>query len=324
MPLSGPATFPPTITEFLGHWAAVNTFLGVGNELVLAGGISRTTLEGLLEELETARDAVTDAGVDRTLARQVLNGQIAVLQGRLVEFNARVRADLAGSAYARSLQDAFAIGDAEAPVREGLRAMARLWLKINAIAAPPSGVTLPLVLLDGYTLAAFDADREALRTAYRTLSDAEVDLRLAREARNDLQDVIQPALKAYRMKVPVSVPAGHALIDSLPALTPPEGHTPEPVAVTGVWQASTTEAKVTWEASEDAELQEYQVRGVPGDDYVTEDEVTLATVLPGAPLELLTDFALGSPGSIAGFKVYVVLTTGRERGSEPVFVTRPA
>jgi hypothetical protein len=29
------------------------------------------------------------------------------------------------------------------------------------------------------------------------------------------------------------------------------------------------------------------------------------------------------PEAVAGYKVYVVLESGRERGSEPVFVTRP-
>ena len=42
-----------------------------------------------------------------------------------------------------------------------------------------------------------------------------------------------------------------------------------------------------------------------------------------AAREFSTDFALATPGVVAGFKVYVVLTTGNERGSDPVYVTRP-
>ena len=44
----------------------------------------------------------------------------------------------------------------------------------------------------------------------------------------------------------------------------------------------------------------------------------------GGPRELFTPFALGAPGLTAGFKVYVILTTGNERGSDAKFVTRPA
>lgn len=323
MPISGPSSFPPTIREFIEHWTQVDAFIGGTTGLVLTGGIGLGNLEEWRDDLDTLRDAVTDARVDRTLARQELNGSIAPLQARMVEFNGRVRADLPGSAFARSLGDAFAIGDGEEAVRTGLRAMSRLWLKINALTVAPDGVTLPLVLLGGYTLATFDADRLSLRTAYGALSDAEVDLKLARERRNDLQDVIYPALKAYRLKVPVSLPAGNALIDSLPALTPPEGHTPEPVAAVAVWDGAEEKAKITWGESSEPTLKEYEVRGVPGEEYEAEDEVVLGSILPGQPRELLTGFALGTPGVTVGYKVYVVLKTGNERGSEGVFVTRP-
>ncbi len=80
---------------------------------------------------------------------------------------------------------------------------------------------------------------------------------------------------------------------------------------------------MTWGASSEAALQQYEVRGVPGDNYTTDDEAVLATVLPTAAREFSTTFALSGPGLTAGFKVYVVLTTGNERGSEAKYVTRP-
>ena len=43
----------------------------------------------------------------------------------------------------------------------------------------------------------------------------------------------------------------------------------------------------------------------------------------GGSREFLTDFSLTAPGLTAGFKVYVILDTGNERGSEAVFLTRP-
>jgi hypothetical protein len=321
--ISGPSSYPSTIREFVEHWEAVDLTLGGAGPLVLAGDISRENLSDQGENLDDARDNVTDARVDRTLARQQLNGLIVKLQGKLVEFNKRVRADLAGTAYERSLPVAFAIGDAESTVREALRYMSRLWSKVNAILPVPAGVTLPMVLMESYTLALFDADREALRLGYQTLTNADVELKLARERRNDLQDVIYPILKAYRLKVPTALPAGHALLDSLPLLTPPEGHTPAPVAVQAAWNAGTTMADITWAESTDADLESYEVRGVPGDEYDAEDEVVLATVPKGGARTFSTDFALGTPGLSAAFKVYVVLDSGRERGSEAVVVARP-
>ena len=65
------------------------------------------------------------------------------------------------------------------------------------------------------------------------------------------------------------------------------------------------------------------MRGVAGEDYQGADEVLLATIGPAGTREVLTAFALTHPGVTAGFKVYVVLSTGREKGSLPAFVQRP-
>jgi hypothetical protein len=167
-------------------------------------------------------------------------------------------------------------------------------------------------------------DREALRTAYATLTTAEVELKTSREKRNDLQDQAYEILKAYRLRVPTAVPAGNALVDSLPRLTPEGGHTPEAVEATAVWDAQQQKAKIAWAASTEATLDHYEVRGVPGGDYAADDESVLASLDGSAPLEFFTDFALGQQGAKAGFKVYVVLTSGNEKGSAPVYVTRPA
>lgn len=70
-------------------------------------------------------------------------------------------------------------------------------------------------------------------------------------------------------------------------------------------------------------LASYEVRGVAGPEYDAEDETVVATILPGSPRSLITDFALGVPGGAATYKVYVITGTGNERGSNAVTVTRP-
>jgi hypothetical protein len=321
MPISGPSSYPPTTREFLDHWAALNTELGA--EVVLAGGASVGELGDQLENLETAREAVTDKGVDRALAREYLDALIRKLQGKLVEFNARIRSDFAGTVFERVLSVAFAVGDAEDAVRDGLRRLAHLWSKVNAMATPPTGVTLPVALQGNYSILTLNADRTALRDLYGALTQAEVDLKLAREARNDIQDVIYPILKAYRLKVPTAVAANDALLDSLPSLTPPAGHTPDAVTLQGAWNATEAKAEFTWEESAEAQLARYELRGVPGDEFNAEDEQVIATVPAGGTRAASSAFALGTPGLTASFKVYVVLQDGHEKGSEAVAVHRP-
>ena len=291
--------------------------------MTTAGAVNVATFTSLGALLEGARDVVTDAAVERALARGDLNKKVAALQARQVEFNGRVRADLPKSIYAQALPAVFSIGDTEGAVRDGLRQIATLWVKVNAINPIPPGLEVPLKLREDFTLDFFNAAREVLRTAYKVLSDADVELRLARGKRNQLQGQIYEIMKNYRAKVPTALPVGHPLIETLPALSPPEGRTPDPVVAHAEWDAASGKAKVTWAASTEAELKHYEVRGNPGETYVPGDETLVATVAPNAPREVLTEFSLGTPGLVAGFKVYVVLKTDREKGSKAVFVTRP-
>lgn len=321
MPISGPSSYPPTTREFLDHWAAVNTELGA--EMVLAGGASAGELGDQLDNLEGARGTVTDRGVDRALARESLTDLVRKLQGKLVEFNARVRSDFAGTKWERLLSVAFAVGDAEDAVRDGTRRFSYLWGKVNAVTPPPAGVTLPMILPGNYSLSVLTADLAALGELYKALTHAEEELKLAREARNDIQDVIYPILKAYRLKVPTVVLANDSLVDSLPSLTPPAGHTPDAVALQGTWNATEVKAEFAWEESAEAQLSRYELRGVPGDEYNAEDEAVVATVPAGGTRSASSAFALSSPGGTASFKVYVVLQDGHEKGSEAVAVHRP-
>ena len=83
-------------------------------------------------------------------------------------------------------------------------------------------------------------------------------------------------------------------------------------------------AKVLWSESTDANLLHYEIRFCAGPNYSAENESVIGTVLPADPREFLSDAGLTNPGSTASFKVYVVTTTGNEKGSNTVVVTRPA
>ena len=94
--------------------------------------------------------------------------------------------------------------------------------------------------------------------------------------------------------------------------------------LTAEWSPTEQRAELSWTASKDPDLASYQIRSVPGPDYVSADEAPLATIPPGAPLVFPTAAGLSTPGSARSYKVYVRLTTGHEAGSEPKTVFRPA
>ena len=66
-----------------------------------------------------------------------------------------------------------------------------------------------------------------------------------------------------------------------------------------------------------------RLRSVPGPDYSSEDETTLASISAGGPLTFTSAEGFGLPGNSVSYKVYVRLTTGNEAGSDAVTVTRP-
>ena len=109
---------------------------------------------------------------------------------------------------------------------------------------------------------------------------------------------------------------------TLPRLRPEDtGTTPEPVAASAVYVSGAT-SKTVYAASEAADLREYQLRGVIGDDWDEDDVVTIATNAPGDAREFTVDFGLTQPGTRVALKVYVITTTGRERGSVVMVVER--
>lgn len=82
------------------------------------------------------------------------------------------------------------------------------------------------------------------------------------------------------------------------------------------------EADLSWTASSDPDLSGYSVRRSGADPYDTDSELVVDTLPPGT-LVLATDEGLGTPGSTMRYKVYVVLTTGNEKGSNTVTIDRP-
>jgi hypothetical protein len=124
--------------------------------------------------------------------------------------------------------------------------------------------------------------------------------------------------------VPTYFAKTHALVESLPKLTPESGSTPDAVTVNGSYIVASLMAKLLWTLSTHANLLHYEIRFCAGPNYSTENETVIGTVLPGAALEFLTDAGLANPGNIASFKVYVITTTGNEKGSNTVVITRPA
>lgn len=322
MPISSIASYLSTTQEFITHWTAVNADLGPGGPLVLPVGYNvaslttdRTNLQTKITAIETADNAVQIAAGSRDIKK-------GPLRERLRQFRTTVQSLLKGSDFIYALPNIPKYNLGEGPFMKALDDASNLWTRINAAAPPPPGVTLPLTLVGGYTLASFNTEVAAIRAAYGTWNDAVQGALIARQQRNVLLPPLKARLIQYRLAVQGRYAAGSPLILSLPAVSPPPGSTPDPVVLSGVWNPTSQEADLSWTPSAHPTLKHYVVRACDPPRYRAADEVAVATILPPATT-FSTAFGLGLSGAVKFFKVYVVTDDDNEKGSNSVKIIRP-
>lgn len=317
MAITGPASFVPTTNLFLAHWAAADEALGASGPMVLKGGVGQSDLEALRDELQLKRAGVEAARNGREEARASLEQTKAQLLLWLNRFKLKIAAVAVSPAWAELLPNAFQQGDGMAKVIAPLDDVADVWRRYE------EGLLEVLTLIGGTTLADFNAALANLKVFYSAYSNADIGLSLARLEREETQEKIRPVLVNYRERVAAEFAAGSPILGSLPRYSPLPGHTPEPVVASGVYDAGTNTAELSWTESTDANLVEYEVRGVAGEEYDADDESVIANVPAGAERAWAGTFGLGVPGAAACFRVYVMTSTGNERASNTVSLMRP-
>ena len=318
MPITGPASYVSTTEEFEQHWATANAMLGAGNEIVLPDGTSQAGLVAKKGELVAKRADVQAKLNFKEVARGDLELKKAALLERIVQFNEKVRAFFPGSKWINALPNAPGQAEGQSRISDPLDDANSLWLQINA----DPGTAAVVTLLGGYTQATFDTDIAALKAAYTTLNGAETTLKVTREERNDLQEEIYARLKSYRAVLPTFFAKDDGMVLSLPRLTPLPGSTPAAITASGEWVPTPGHGLITWTASSDPALDHYDIRMTPGPVYDADLDSKIGEVGPGLN-SFTTLIGLEAPGNTASYRVFVILSSGNESGSNSVVITRP-
>ena len=323
MPISNNASYVPTMNEFIAHWGQVDAALTPDLAVAAPDGtaMTRAQFTALRDSLQAQFQTVADYLNDKEIARGGIRQTKTRMLAHFNEFTAMLDGYWAATPFINARPYAPSASDGEETFLTPMRDALSLWGKINAAAAP-AGVTLPMDLSDGTALEDFANEIAALQAAYATEADANQNAILARSRRDLMMADAKAVMIAYRKVVPARCAQHPALADTLPAVTPPPGHTPDPVNASAVFQAP-DQAKIVHDPSADPDLSRYELRGTPGDSYDEQDAVTLATHTPADPREFLTGFGLTQPGTRASFKVFVILGTGNEAGSPAMTVERP-
>ncbi len=319
MAISSIASYLPTMQEFIAHWTDVNTAINP-TVLTLKGGYTlanfttdRAAIDTAITGVETVDNARQIASADRDLKK-------ANAREKIGQYRSIVLGVLAGTPYANTLPKMPRFSVNQGVFLKAVDDMANGWSRINTDVIP--GFTAPLLLAGGYALATFTTDVTALRTAFVTSTNAEDNSQQQRSVRSALLAPARARMVQYRQAVKGVLPANSPLLATIPAISPPPGSTPAAVNASGVWNGTSLEADLTWTPSTNTNLDHYSVRTSPGPTYHAASESVVAEV-PSTDTVFSTNAGLVAPGATALFKVYVVLTTANEKGSNTVSVTRP-
>ncbi len=323
MALESNATFLPTMNEFSAHWELVNAAI-TPDLTAAAEGVAPATL-GQFNDLRDSLQGHMNAIIGKLNEQEIARGDLRLKKQRLLrllgEFLANMDAFYTSTSLYSARPKTPSLTEGQDAFTRPLVDMATLWETMNTRPAP-AGVVLPLVLAEGTTQDSFKDEVADLAALYIAERKAAVGLVLARAERDVDKDRARQLMKGYRQAVPARCSQHPALLASLPDLSPKPGHTPEPVPASATFQEP-NKAKVVYEASEDADLQGYELRGHPGTDYDEDDAVVLDSNLPADPREFLTSVGLTQPGASVALKVVVKLKTGNEASSPAMVVTRP-
>ena len=310
--------YPELMGKFLAHWALVDASLAPGVGLVVLGGVDRATFGGMVAGLRGKRSELRLQGVLGDIAGSDLEMKRAVLERRLVEFNGTVRAWWRGRAEARLLPEVPSAGAMLERLLGPVRRALGVWARLDA-GPSPGGIAVPVLLGAAQNLSR--AGMAALLAGVLTARDAAEANALAQDAlraeRDAMEDTVRGVMVAYLKAVPVRLGEGVPLTRCLPRISPLPGHTPKPVALTATAGDTPDLMRLNWEPSADPSLSSYELRSCRGPRYRRNRERLVLKSLPDAPRSTTVPLSPARPRS---YKLYVVLTTGNERGSVALVV----
>jgi hypothetical protein len=129
MALTGPASFIPTIDEFIPHWTATDESLA--EPIKVGGTFTVKGLSDMREALDSQQTQVVVARNGVEYSRGKLNFAKGELLGRLNQFNARLEADGAPQWFLDMRPKAFNLSNARGVIIPILEDLVDIWQRYN-------------------------------------------------------------------------------------------------------------------------------------------------------------------------------------------------
>ena len=309
---------------FEADWTLANeeTQAAETKDFVLNDGTTRAAFVTMVGDLDALITLVRTHVANLTL----LMAQRDALRGstRKTMENWRKKADseVGSSAYGANLPTLPGVGEALDSFLKTLREANDRWIQIDKAGTEVKYFTPPMIV-KGTTQAQFLTSIDLLEATGKQLETAENALPGERAKRDNKSDEVYKIETAYRKKVLADFPDESPALQTLPTLQPAShGYTPEPVQLSGVYNALSGQGDLSWTASPDPNLDHYNVKISAGPRYKDADANLLAELAPGT-LSFKIPAQYLQPGATICAVVDVVLDDDHERQSNSVVMAVP-
>ena len=309
---------------FLANWTGANAEWQTAHnaDFVLKNGTTRANLQTSVNDLGAKTQIVHDDEVAAAIEMARRDGLEATTHHAMDSWRKAVIYQIGDAPEGADLPTLPHGGDGISSIIKTLKEANMRWIAINAATDVPD-FTPPLVLKDGTTQVAFAALIADLQSSVDALAALEDGLPIKRATRDNAASATYELFKLYRAGVEAEFPDASPVLQTLPTLQPRDtGHTPDPVVLTGRYDAPSGEGLLSWTASSDPDFDHYAVKILASSRYKESDALQIGELAQG-----VLNFAIPSQflqrGATLTAVVYVVLTDGRQSGSNVVTFVVP-
>ncbi len=292
------------------------------SDFVLNDGTTRAMFVTMVSDLGALIERVNTDDANLTLLRGRRDSLRASTHQTMENWRKKADSDVGGTPYGAGLPTLPGINEALDSFLKTLRVANDRWIQINGAGTDVEFFTPPMIV-KGTAQPQFEAAIVLLEATGKELETAENALPGERAKRDNKADAVYQTETAYRKKVLADFPDESPALETLPTLQPAShGYTPEPVQLSGVYNAATGQGDLSWTASTDANLDHYNVRISAGPKFKGADATLLATLSPGTTTYKIPSQFLQAGATLCAV-VDVVLDDDHEKQSNAVTLTVP-
>ena len=309
---------------FEANWTLANQETQAANQtdFVLNDGTTRADFLTMTGDLKTLIAQVQTQSNNLTLLRARIESLRLSTHETMKNWRKKADSEVGSSDYGANLPTLPGINEALDEFLKTLRVANDRWIQINGATTEVPYFTPPM-LVRGTTQTQFQDAIDLLEATERQLETAENALPGERAKRQNKATQVYAVETAYRKKVLADFPDDSPALETLPTLQPAShGYTPEPVKLSGLYNAQSGEGDLSWTASPDPNLRHYEVKISAGPRYKEADSSLLATLEPGT-LSFRIPAIYLQPGATICAVVEVVLDDDHERQSNAVTLSAP-